>query len=314
MQVLNNYFGTSGFTVTSRLSGTQFNGFNPLGGLFFYTADAGAVSDTKLVDLGDQTGWPSRHSGSAISISPAFWYLSFDSVGGTNVAGSITSLVRQPAAAELTYSFAVTASGSLNGVEFNDKLVTMTLIADPSTVIGSGGFFTVSGTTTISVAGVGTATIIDDMKAFVNTVQFNGTVPFAGMDDATQGPLAVVEISSPAFASWDLRTPIGPISGPGSFNPGLTFPTSLGQFLLTAFSGNATFTATLGSGSFSASALSASTTLCFGGSIVTTCPVMTVDGSNTAPLMVTKTGTPNYSPLSPDYGTFANFQTDNRVA
>jgi hypothetical protein len=90
MQVLNNFVGSSGFNVASRLSGTPFNGFTPVAALDFETLAPGVFSSTKLADVGDLSGWTSRHAG-------AFWYIAFDCCGGQpGISGAITSITRVP--------------------------------------------------------------------------------------------------------------------------------------------------------------------------------------------------------------------------
>jgi hypothetical protein len=50
---------------------------------------------------------------------------------------------------------------------------------------------------------------------------------------------------SAVFATYDLRTIIGPVSGGAIFNPGSSFATSAGTLVIGSVSGGATFTATI---------------------------------------------------------------------
>ncbi|MDB6035928.1 MAG: hypothetical protein JWM16_6266, partial [Verrucomicrobiales bacterium] len=79
------------FIVTSRLTGTPFNGFNPIGFLSFNDLSGGAFSDTKLSNVGDLTGWPTQPS------RTTWWYLAFSSGGQPpTVSGTLTSLTLVP--------------------------------------------------------------------------------------------------------------------------------------------------------------------------------------------------------------------------
>jgi hypothetical protein len=89
IQVANNFFGDDRFVLSSRLTGTQFNGSNPLGFISLDDTSQGAFSDTKLTDVGDLTGWTSlpNRSGS--------WYIAFSVTGGEpNISGLLTSVTQ----------------------------------------------------------------------------------------------------------------------------------------------------------------------------------------------------------------------------
>ncbi len=89
IQVVNNFFGEDRFVLTSRLTGTQFNGFNPLGFLSLDDTSQGAFSDTSLTNVGDLSGWTSLPNRSG------FWYMAFSRDGSApNISGSLTSVTQ----------------------------------------------------------------------------------------------------------------------------------------------------------------------------------------------------------------------------
>src|SRR5262245_57262722 len=140
----------------------------------------------------------------------------------------------------ITYSVRATASGTLGGSAFTSALVTIALTGDTSAVSGS-PIQTNPGIATVDVSGVGTATFTNALlAAFVNPTPLN---LLAGISDLTADRL-ILGTRNPVFASYDLRTPIGPITGGAPFNDGFIFPTTLGDFVLTSINGGtSTFTA-----------------------------------------------------------------------
>src|SRR5262245_55421080 len=56
----------------------------------------------------------------------------------------------------------------------------------------------------------------------------------------------ILDTVASVFATYSLTTSIGPITGPAVFDPGFTFPTSDGNFILSSISGNqSTFSASV---------------------------------------------------------------------
>jgi hypothetical protein len=146
--------------------------------------------------------------------------------------------VKQAQAIDLTYSVVGTGTGSLGATNFTNALVTVSFTGNTVDVMGSGGFFSNTvGTATVTVTGIGTATFTDAMEAFVN----QGMIA-AGVVDLTLSG-SVFDTFNAAFATYDLRTPLGPLSGAPFIRPDLTFPTTLGGFHLASIAGNSTFTA-----------------------------------------------------------------------
>ena len=134
--------------------------------------------------------------------------------------------------------------GSLGGTTFTNALVTIVLTTDTSTITGSSGVFFDIGPATVTVAGIGTATFTDTIEAVVNQ-----TTSIAGFSDETTNRAILFDLNA-AFSTYALNTAIGPLSGSASGNPSLSFPTSMGAFVLSSsFNPDhaATFTANLGS-------------------------------------------------------------------
>lgn len=140
----------------------------------------------------------------------------------------------------ITYTEQATATGTLGGVAFTNANVVLTMTNDTTNVTGSAPIFDNVGTLTLNVTGFSTATFTDTTQALVNQA-----VPVAGFGDVTKN-LGILATTNAAFATYDLRTSIGPLSGTALSNLGLSFPTSGGDFILTAIAGpTATFTAAI---------------------------------------------------------------------
>jgi len=139
-------------------------------------------------------------------------------------------------ASPITYTIAVAdASGTLGGSSFLSATVTITLTGDTSSV--SGGFSNQI-TAEADVAGIGTATLTSSFLL----LERHGSTALDIIDPSIT--FFLVEISDPAFASYDLASALGPLSiGPGSTEtPGINYPTTLGNLELNNNDG-ATFTA-----------------------------------------------------------------------
>ena len=145
-------------------------------------------------------------------------------------------------------------TGTIGAMTFTDAPVTVTFVGDTSTVMPGPApcpNFAVSpcnqvGTATITIGGLGTFTFTDQMEAFVN--QTLSPTAAAGIADVTQSLTVALVTFNSAFATYDLTTAIGPLTGssqlPGSgtFNPGAN--TTGGVLTFTNDSGTSTFTAT----------------------------------------------------------------------
>ena len=139
-------------------------------------------------------------------------------------------------AALITYTLETTASGSLGATTFTDATVVLTMTNNTTNVTTSGpGEFENVGTVTVSVGGGSPVTFTDSTRVFSSQ-----SVSTVGFED-----LAVADILdsvSASFATYDLKTSIGPIVGSSEFDPSSSFATTGGAFVLTS-AGDATFTA-----------------------------------------------------------------------
>ena len=143
-------------------------------------------------------------------------------------------------ATPITYTETAIASGSLGGVSFTDATVTLTMNGDTSDVADEGGgFFQNIGTLLLDVSGVGTATFTSGSYGVFDNETFSP--PAAGGFQFSPNA-SILDTFDNAFATYDLTTAIGPITGSSFINPGLGFATSAGTFILDS-AGDSTFTA-----------------------------------------------------------------------
>jgi hypothetical protein len=139
-------------------------------------------------------------------------------------------------AALLTYTETADVSGSLNGVAFTDDIITISGTGDTSNVEGGPSFFLLGLPAEFMLSGGGSGAFTDSIYVVSN---HPGTI--AGFSDLTSD-LLILFTDNSVFATYDLSTPIGPVSGGAILNSGSSFPTSAGALILDSGS-NATFTA-----------------------------------------------------------------------
>jgi hypothetical protein len=110
-------------------------------------------------------------------------------------------------ASSLTYSFAGTGTGDLNGVAFTGASFTITVLGDTSNITNcfAGVYCNVANSSTVAIAGFSTATFVTATQVF-DAQGF----PAAGFERAVNG-LDLLDLSNTAFATYDLATSIGPI-------------------------------------------------------------------------------------------------------
>jgi hypothetical protein len=142
-------------------------------------------------------------------------------------------------AALLTYTETADVSGSLNGVTFTDDLLTITGVGDTSSISGGPSFFFLGLPAEFTLSGGGSGTFTDSIY-----VVSNQSVTRGGFSDFSQDLTLLITYSS-AFATYDLSTPFGPVSGDPIYNGGSFFPTTAGALIIDSVSGDATFTATI---------------------------------------------------------------------
>lgn len=139
----------------------------------------------------------------------------------------------------ITYTESATASGTLNGISFSNDVITLTGTADTTGVFDQGGVLKIDVVAWFSISGGGDGTFTDAMQVFNNP----GFLPPAvGLDDGITS--SVMATFNSAFASYNLASAIGPITGAPFINPSVSFETSAGPLLIST-AGNSTFTATL---------------------------------------------------------------------
>src|SRR5262249_39941332 len=145
----------------------------------------------------------------------------------------------------ITYTETATISGSLNGVSFVNKLLTLTGTGDTAAVAPvppSPGFsgFTNPVTATFSVAGTGSGSLTGSYHAFANNIAGS-----AGISNATNFLLFI--FGPAAFDSYDLKTSIGPFTDDAEWNPGVSFPSTAGALIIQTVSDEeGTFAAAVG--------------------------------------------------------------------
>jgi PEP-CTERM motif len=147
-------------------------------------------------------------------------------------------------AGPITYAETFNASGTVNGTPF-DTVVTFTFNSDTTLVFGNcdgvpGIFCTPNGVAGVSIQGIGSGTFTDPFNVFVNQgVQVAGFT-----DDAIED---ILDLANPAFATYDLKSAIGPLSSSYFFvDTGVPIGSTLGDVIIDSVSGIPTFTATVG--------------------------------------------------------------------
>lgn len=138
----------------------------------------------------------------------------------------------------LMYSESTTASGTLGGSTFTDSQITLTFYGDTANIIDNAELFTNTvGTIAINIASLGVTANLTDAGGI-----FDNQPPcFAGFIDSTTGTV-ILETFSGAFFTYDLTTPIGPITDSAIINAGASFATDHGAFIISS-AGESVFTA-----------------------------------------------------------------------
>ncbi|QNI36638.1 PEP-CTERM sorting domain-containing protein [Edaphobacter albus] len=149
-----------------------------------------------------------------------------------------------PPSTAAIYTFAVTGSGSLNGVSFTDQLITFTTdttLATVSTLTGGTIDRALNVPTTVSVSGVGSDSLTDN----ISFVVARSSYPNAGISDHTLG-LGLVVLQSSAFGNISMFDSVGPVTGTGlPHYYAVTTPTSNGSLYLSDIT-SGSYTALIG--------------------------------------------------------------------
>jgi hypothetical protein len=143
----------------------------------------------------------------------------------------------------ITYTETSIASGSLGGTTFTDALITLTLIGDTTGVVQPlpdelPDFRYNPGTATITIAGLGTATIFNGTAIFFPVIPGEIPLPSFGIGQGlvVDGHFTgILGIGSDSLAGYDLQSSFGPFSAAGS--AGATEPNGSPHFYATS-SGN----------------------------------------------------------------------------
>ena len=139
----------------------------------------------------------------------------------------------------IQYTEQAIGSGSLGTTSFTNATVIITFNGDIANVINpsSGVFINRVGSSTLTVSGIGTTTFTNQLQVF--SAQ-NGSSA-GGISDQPSGA-DILDTSSGAFSTYDLKTAFGPTTGRSLFNSDTSYGTSLGNFILNSAS-DSTFTA-----------------------------------------------------------------------
>jgi hypothetical protein len=126
-------------------------------------------------------------------------------------------------AGSITYTEQFLGFGKLDGQTFVNELVTISGSGDTLKIGGVPPFLQNQlGTVTVHVNQVGTDTLVDPFVVFANQA-----TQIAGFTDTSMG-IDIMNTSAPDFATYDLTTPIGPVSGPPALNVFDPFATTSG--------------------------------------------------------------------------------------
>lgn len=142
------------------------------------------------------------------------------------LAASLTSK-----AESITYTTSAYLSGSIGTSTFSNALTTFSLTADTSSLTGIPGLFSFNtgGISTVTIAGIGTATVLSNTYGAV--AQNFGSFGAAGFYDPSTA--FAVAPSSAALIGYDLATALAPVTGATVINGAFAEPTSLGNLIIT---------------------------------------------------------------------------------
>jgi len=145
-------------------------------------------------------------------------------------------LVGAANAVNLTYTETAVVSGTVGATNFSNALITITESADTSGVYvyGGPGYYTNPGLVTFSIAGIGSGTLTGAYGVFASPY------PAAGFWDGLGD--SILDTVNATLGTYDLMTPIGPITDSPFIRPDVNFTTSLGDLNIQD-AGQATFSA-----------------------------------------------------------------------
>jgi hypothetical protein len=125
-------------------------------------------------------------------------------------------------ATPITFTFEGTATGLLENTPFSAVPFTITANADTSNIVTSatddgaqGGVFSLdTNSATITIAGIGTLTFDAGTRVFDArdvTVNSQGPLDLLGFARAGFNGIVLMDFAKPAFATYELSTPLGPL-------------------------------------------------------------------------------------------------------
>jgi PEP-CTERM motif len=130
-----------------------------------------------------------------------------------------------------TYTFSAVATGSLNGIQFTDKLMTFIATSDDT------GEWANLPSAQFAIADIDSGTISDSVYIFANPIGCGEGCVGIGESYDTVDLADILDIANPVFANYSLGTPIGPIEADFIVTDiFLSFPTSAGDLVLTDLS------------------------------------------------------------------------------
>lgn len=147
------------------------------------------------------------------------------------VLGLPTALLAGSApAAVFTYSTSAIGSGVLNGNAFSGRY-TISTVADTDAVSNpSAGLFALTDTPATVTVETANGLVTDAFTNSIRVASIQGSRR-GGFSDTTSN-LALMLVSNNAFGAYDLKSALGPISGPVTTNLGHAFATTGGFFRL----------------------------------------------------------------------------------
>jgi hypothetical protein len=159
------------------------------------------------------------------------------------VAVGVVGLIAGAASADpATFIYTGFTSGTLDGVEFANRAITITGQADTTNrfLVAGPAWRVTHDSATVAIDGIGVLNVITPTSTAVN----NGNMRVVFGTPAPNFALYLLG-SDPAFAAWDLTTSIGPLDLAGQFLQWTDGPlaTSGGELILNDQTGTGTFQA-----------------------------------------------------------------------
>jgi hypothetical protein len=149
----------------------------------------------------------------------------------------------------ITFSLSGIGNYSLGTTNFTDSPFTISLFADTANVVqipdpydNNTIFLVGASSSSIDLSGIGTGNILADLHFFVNQENSAAGITTATSVESSTGDLFDIT-NAVGFATYDLRTSLGPLSPVTVTFVDFAEPTTLGQFGFTAIPQDVTFTA-----------------------------------------------------------------------